>query len=268
MDSKASLLSFGSQDKPLGMMPDITSAYNATQKMEPAVGFGSSTRPPLLMCTDTPGPGTYVIKTLLLGKCPDSNIKTTPQFSLRSREKFGSADLKAIDPTSIREPGPGHYDQNVVNINEKIAPKFSFPKSSFPKDKRKLAPGPGAYKLNSAVGKQVLSTKRSNQAVGFGKGNRPPLLAPSTSAFVGPGEYGVGVGACGKQVDSRKYSNNGVRFGKDARDKSTKTVLDTPNPGPGHYKLPSGMCGKGAAYPYRAGPRCSLSGREKFGSPF
>lgn len=38
--------------------------------------------------------------------------------------------------------------------------------------------------------------------------------------------------------------------------------------GPGGYKLPSGLCGKGKGYPYRAAPIVSMSGREKFGSPW
>jgi hypothetical protein len=47
-----------------------------------------------------------VIKTTLMGKVPDSSIRTAPSFSLRGREKFGSNNLKAIDPTCINEPGP------------------------------------------------------------------------------------------------------------------------------------------------------------------
>jgi hypothetical protein len=47
-----------------------------------------------------------VIKTVLLGKVADSRIRTAPQYSLRGREKFGSNNLKAIDPTAINEPGP------------------------------------------------------------------------------------------------------------------------------------------------------------------
>jgi hypothetical protein len=162
----------------------------------------------------------------------------------------------------------GHYDQTLVNPNEFHAPIFSFPKGHFPRDKKKMQPGPGAYKLKDSVGKQVLSTKISNNPLMFGKGLRPPLLQASTSEFVGPGEYGCGVPACEKQLDSRKRTQHGTKFGKSARDPYKPSVLDVAPPGPGCYQLPSGLCGKGAAYPFRALPAVSMSGREKFGSPF
>lgn len=90
----------------------------------------------------------------------------------------------------------------------------------------------------------------------------------STSELVGPGEYGCGVPACEKQLDSRKKTNHGTTFGKAERDESKPSVLDVAPPGPGCYRLPSGMCGRGSAHPFRASPAVSMSGREKFGSPF
>jgi hypothetical protein len=56
-------------------------------------------------------------------------------------------------PTHL--PPQGHYDQKIVNPNEFNAPVFSFPKGHFPRDPKKLQPGPGAYKITQAVGKQV-----------------------------------------------------------------------------------------------------------------
>ena len=81
----------------------------------------------------------------MLGDVPQSSIRSAPQFSLRSREKFGNPMLKAVDPTTTLEPGPGHYKPRVVNPQEGIAPSHAFPKSSHPRDKAKLAPGPGTY---------------------------------------------------------------------------------------------------------------------------
>lgn len=86
--------------------------------------------------------------------------------------------------------------------------------------------------------------------------------------MVGPGEYDCGVPACEKQLESHKKTQHGTKFGKGERDPYKPSVLDVAPPGPGCYKLPSGLCGKGKGYPYRAAPIVSMSGRNKFGSPF
>lgn len=113
-----------------------------------------------------------------------------------------------------------------------------------------------------------MSTKPNHNGLLFGRGKRPPLLLASTSELVGPGEYGCGVPACEKQIDSRKRTHQGIKFGRGLRDPYRPSVLDTSPPGPGGYKLPSGLCGRGSAYPFRAAPAPSMSGREKFGSPW
>jgi hypothetical protein len=182
----------------------LMDSFYATHKSAPEIGFGTSTRKPLLESTDeAPGPGAYSIKTTVLGNYPEAKIRTAPQFSLRSREKFGSPMTKAEDTSTIMEPGPGHYKPRIVNDRETIAPKYTIPKSRWIQDKAKLQPGPGAYNLPDACGKQPLSTKPNNLPVKFGKGKRPDLILVST-ADVGPGEYGCGIGACDAQVDSRK----------------------------------------------------------------
>lgn len=81
-------------------------------------------------------------------------------------------------------------------------------------------PAPGQYETIGAMGKQALSTRKSNPAPGFGKGKRPPLLLQST-ADVGPGEYGFGDSACFKQLDSRRRSCQSVKFGTGRRHKPT-----------------------------------------------
>ena len=53
-----------------------------------------------------------------------------------------------------------------------------------------MQPGPGAYTLDSAVGKQAPSTKDAVASAAFSKGERPALMLTST-ADVGP-EYGCG----------------------------------------------------------------------------
>lgn len=77
----------------------------------------------------------------------------------------------------------------------------------------------------------MLSTKISNNPLVFGRGNRPSLLQASTSALVGPGEYGTGIAACEAQVDSRKRSNHGTKFGKGERDPYKPSILDVAPPG-------------------------------------
>lgn len=253
------------------MQNKIMRAFYATHESIPEIGFCMAARPPLAV-SDTPGPGAYTIKSTLVGKNASSTIRSTQSYSLRGREKFGSNDMKAIDPTCIGEPGPGHYDQKIVNPQESIAPKYSFPKGSWPRDKMKNAPGPGAYKLTDSVGKQPLSTKKSNPIIDFGTGKRPPLnTLSSTGEWVGPGDYGCGVPSCEKQVLSTKKSSGFIKFTKGLRNPSEKkSVLDISPPGPGGYKLPSGMGGRGSGYPseWRTSPAPSMSGRNKFGSPW
>mmetsp|Transcript_859 Transcript_859/g.2287 ORF Transcript_859/g.2287 Transcript_859/m.2287 type:complete len:273 (-) Transcript_859:112-930(-) len=253
------------------MKRTVIDSYNSTRRSAPQIGFGTSTRPPLNDAgSDAPGPGAYRIKSTLLGNTPDSRIKSTPQFSLRGREKFGSPDGKAIDPTTVLEPGPGHYKTRMLNDRERKAPAYSFPKGSHPKMKSKFGPAPGSYNIVGAMGPQPLSTRTSKPAASFGKGSRPELLQQST-ADVGPGEYGTGISACFKQVDSRKRTCSSLKFGTGTRvpkaSSKERRAIDR-QPGPGQYKLPSGLCGGGSAYPYRSSPKASMSGRENFMSPF
>ncbi|CAM9878470.1 unnamed protein product [Ascophyllum nodosum] len=147
--------------------------------------------------------------------------------------------------------------------------QYTFPKDSDAdrRNSRHQTPGPGQYNLPTGVGKQVLSTKKSYIGFGFGTSNRPDLLLQST-AEVGPGEYPIPGSTGERQVDSRKLNRNGVPFTKAARMGKPCNLEDVP-PGPGNYELPAAICGRqGAASPYRSAPSVTLSGREKFGSPF
>jgi len=84
----------------------LMDSFYASHASAPEIGFGTSVRPPLSENTaEAPGPGAYHIKTTMLGNFPESKIRTAPQFSLRSREKFGSSMTKAEDTTTIMEPG-------------------------------------------------------------------------------------------------------------------------------------------------------------------
>lgn len=244
---------------------EMIESFNATQEAPPLFRFGTSMRAALHSNEATPGPGTYSTKTVTLGPVMQSTVKSQPSYSLRGREKFGNPMLKAVDPTTTLEPGPGHYRPRIVNPIESHAPEFSFPKSSWMRDKNMMAPGPGAYRSATSVGSQVLSTKRNALKCEFGTSNRPPLLLVSTE--VGPGQYSAPPDACDKQTDSRKKTVPMVKFGKGAR--GSIITMSTENaPGPGDYNLQPALCGGGSSYTMRSAPKCSMSGRNKFGSPF
>jgi len=111
----------------------------------------------------SPGPGSYEQKTLL-GRVPLSTKKNGGQV------KFGTGKRPELMQTSTADVGPGQYkDANgsVGKQNEstrKNAASFSF--SAVGRKKAPIGarmnhdrvPGPGHYKLKSAVGTQIVST--------------------------------------------------------------------------------------------------------------
>lgn len=249
----------------------LMDAFNKTScyTKEPEIGFGTGSRPPLMVPTATPGPGAYQIKTTM-SKTIDSSIKSPQQFSIRSRQNFGDPNLKALSKTTANEPGPGQYKVANKFLSGRDEPKYSFPKSRQPADKALLAPGPGQYELPASMGRQPLSTKHRAQEAPFPHASRPSLIAPG-STEIGPGEYGVSAAACEPQVDSRKPTCSSIKFGtgyQKNRKNNQKLDLSEPSPGPGSYQLPGGVATKSAGTPYRSSPAASLSGRNAFGSPW
>jgi len=193
----------------------VMDAFMATQRSDSACNFGTSLREKDRP-SDVPGPGTYNVRAITGVKGFESKIRSTPHFSLRGREKFGDP-VPGGRGTEL-EPGPGHYRPRTLGLAGDFPPEFSFPKAVPPRDTKKMAPGPGEYKSIPAVGKQVLSTNKNHAPVGFGAGERPPLILISTGD-VGPGEYTQGPAACNNQVDSRKKSSGRVTFGTGGRHK-------------------------------------------------
>lgn len=234
----------------------------------PEVGFGTGSRPPLYSTQGGPGPGAYPIKTTM-GKVMESHIKSTCQFSLRSRTKFGDPNERSMSKTSANEPGPGQYDLTGKFIGGSNPRKAGFPKGKPPPDKAFLGPGPGSYAPLQSMGKQVLSTKPGSLVPGFSKAPRPTMVPPGTSD-VGPGEYGPFKAACEPQVDSRKPTPASIKFGTGYRKGGglVKQDLSEPSPGPGSYTLPGGVATRARGSPYRDSPAATLSGRNKFGSPW
>lgn len=233
------------------------------------VTFGTGSRPALMVPTATPGPGAYQLKTTM-NNCVDSTIKSPPMYTIRGRTKFGDPNLRALSKTTANEPGPGQYDLQGKFPAGFNPEKYSFPKSKHPHDKTALSPGPGAYGTASSLGNQPLSTKTKSREVAFPKAERPSLVQHGTTE-IGPGEYGAPPAACEEQIDSRKPTCATLKFGGGYvknKNKLSKADLSEPSPGPGSYQLPGGVATKSRGSPYRSSPAATLSGRNKFGSPF
>ena len=223
------------------------------------IGFGTGARPSLLDgASGGPGPGSYPIKTTL-GAVMESNINNPLKFSLRGRVKFGDPNEKTMGKSMAGLPGPGQYDlygKFLGGINPR---RTGFTKGDLPKDKAALGPGPGSYECAQSMGKQALSTKPGAVVPGFPKAERPSLV-PLGATAVGPGDYKPGPAACEPQVYSKRKTCATIQFGTGYRKSGTgikKRDLSEPAPGPGSYSLPS-----------FSSPAATMSGRNKFGSPW
>ncbi|KAL3665711.1 hypothetical protein V7S43_009144 [Phytophthora oleae] len=223
----------------------------------PVTVFGSGTRPHTTSGSKAPGPGAYQIPSSI-GKPVLSTMAQAPSCSISGREKFGStADLQ----TSAKFPGPGDYTTDIVNPRERAAPSYSLGKKWSPMADEKKFPGPGAYETTPTIGRTVLSTQKSNPMSSFPKVERKPLRASST-ADVGPGQYSVVVESVGRQAVSTVTSAAAFSFGTETRSKIGRST--------GRYKYydPKSSVGTQVESTYRTAPKCSMSGRTKFGSHF
>lgn len=147
--------------------------------------------------------------------------------------------------------------------------KSGFPKGKIPRDKGGMGPGPGSYEPQESMGHQPLSLKPDCPRPVFSKADRPSMVAPGTSD-IGPGDYGPFNAACEPQIDSRKPTCSSIKFGTGYKKGANRNKLDLsePAPGPGSYVLPGGIATKATGTPYRVSPSASISGRNKFGSPW
>lgn len=196
----------------------VIDAFNHTSwtKKEPEIKFGTGSRPPLNNPDGGPGPGAYQVKSTLGPKIIESNIIAPPQYSLRSRTKFGDPNEKALSKSSASEPGPGQYELTGKFLAGTDPRKSAFPKAASLKDKGFLGPGPGSYQPLQSMGRQVLSTKETTLEVGFPKAPRPSMVPPGTTD-IGPAEYQPAPAACEDQVDSRKPTCPTIKFGEGYR---------------------------------------------------
>eukprot|EP00600_Ochromonadales_sp_CCMP1393_P006100 CAMPEP_0174973782 /NCGR_PEP_ID=MMETSP0004_2-20121128/11438_1 /TAXON_ID=420556 /ORGANISM="Ochromonas sp., Strain CCMP1393" /LENGTH=247 /DNA_ID=CAMNT_0016224279 /DNA_START=119 /DNA_END=862 /DNA_ORIENTATION=+ len=234
----------------------------------PEVGFGTGSRPPMHSGGGGPGPGAYPIKTTM-AKLHESHIQSPCQYTLRSRTKFGDPNEKSMSKSSANEPGPAQYDLQGKFLSGKNPRKSAFPKGGLMKDKAAQGPGPGSYQPIQSMGKQVISTKAGAVQPVFSKAARPSMVIDGASD-VGPGEYNPPPAACDNQVDSRKRTCATLKFGEGYKTggSSSKFDFSEPSPGPGSYVLPGGVATLAKGSPFRNSPAVSLSGRNKFGSPW
>lgn len=251
-------------------MRTVLDAFKKTSGIiNPAeIGFGTSQRPSMAVGGGGPGPGAYPIKSTL-GKLPESTIDNPLEFSLRGRTKFGDPNEKVMSKNNMGDPGPGQYDLYGKFLGGETPRVTGFPKGNPPKDKAFMGPGPGSYKCAEAMGKQCLSSKPGAVVPGFAKAPRPSM-AVTGGAETGPGEYKPGPAACEPQVVSNRPTCATIKFGTGYKKSKgiKKRDLSEPAPGPGSYTLPGGVATKAKGSPYRDSPAATMSGRNKFGSPW
>ena len=251
-------------------MTTVMDAYKRTSEVKNPyeIGFGTMQRPSLASGGGGPGPGAYPIKSTL-GKLPESTINNPLEFSLRGRTKFGDPNEKVMSKTTKGDPGPGQYDLYGKFLGGTNPREIVFPKGKEQKEKSFMGPGPGSYAVAESMGKQCLSTKPGAVVPGFSKAERPSMEVKS-GAETGPGEYKPGPAACEPQVISTRPTCATIKFGTGYRKGKglQKRDLSEPAPGPGSYSLPGGVATKAKGSPYRDSPAATMSGRNKFGSPW
>jgi Sperm-tail PG-rich repeat len=144
----------------------------------------------------------------------------------------------------------------------------TFPKASAPRNKQIWTPGPGSYEPLQSMGKQKVSTKTDAPIVLFAKAERPSLV-PTGMTSIGPAEYEPSPAACEPQIDSRKPTAPNIKFGTGYKKAAArKPNLQEPSPGPGSYNIPGSIATHSKGTPWTNAPVVSISGRNKFGSPW
>ena len=202
------------------------------------------------------GPGAY-FKMRPLGKSAITGERNVPAFSMRGREKFGSA----VGGTAVETPGPGSYAR-VDRPNDRKAPSFSMrgrPEETASRG-AKATPAPGRYRPAEAFGKQPSSTRATAPTMKFGKSERKPMSRAQSG--VAPGQYGT-TQSLGTQLTSNKRTAPVFSFGSRYKAKE----FGKPRNGPGSYK-PLASLGRMPVSTMRSAPSISMSGRTQFGSPY
>ena len=226
------------------------------------ISFGTAPRGELSRDEkDAPGPGAYKTPSAI-GPQVSSTLRTQPASTIAGRELFGSM---IADPKGAKfEPGPGHYKVHSAKyrINkQKNAPAVTMGERYWRDSAINSGPGPGAYKLPQAAGKQIESHKRSETGVAFAKSVRPANKLEKDG--VGPGDY-VLPATIGRQSLSTVRSQPVIQFSKDKQRPDYGVGGNSFVSGPGQYKLGFTRY----AGPYKNPPIISMSSRTKFGSVY
>jgi len=205
-----------------------------------------------------PGPGAYKARGFV-GKQHESTKITAPVFSLKGREVFGST----VTSEAASFPGPGTYKTDDIkkqHSKHTTGPTYSFTEATGDGKTRNATPGPGAYKARVSMGTQLLSKDENGCAYSFDRADVNLDEAGENGAELA---Y-VKVSALGKQPQSTRTTLPAWRFGTSHR---TEMARKGKGPGPGSYSA-RGAMGKQLRSNRKSAPACSMSGREKFGSPW
>lgn len=191
------------------------------QTSQPIYGFGSATREHTAKCfvsedhnksrhgVDSPGPMVYKVAGAF-GKLPESKKTSQPAWVFGSTNRFQYDHVRR----AATSPGPGAYSLSSSTGNQVSSTKTSAAAFGFGTSNREQAnklylspehekmsqgvhsPGPMAYSLTDAVGKQHKSNHPSSASWGFGTAGRfseqEAAAKPGYSgATPGPGAYVV-----------------------------------------------------------------------------
>jgi len=201
--------------------------YNVPSDLGQAQKFGFGTGPQRVYKNKPPYPDSSVDLIMHEVDSGYAKFKKPPAFYFGTEAKDcmkNAAITKGQAPTTTCTPGPAAYIPSMKGGGSGLEELPSYPfgiktkiqelPSSTP-----LNVGPGKYKLQKAVGKQVLSTTQSLPMWGFQKAKRFPTSKPDLTVL----EPKPKNQALGKQVLSRSRSAPSFGFGTASRDHRSKT---------------------------------------------
>lgn len=198
--------------------------YNVPSDLGQAQKFGFGTGPQRVYKNKPPYPDSSVDLIMHEVDSGYAKFKTPPAFYFGTEAKDcmkNAAITKGNTAVSSCSPGPAAYIPGKNSGLEEL-PSYSFGVKTKIQELPSSTPlnvGPGKYKLQKAVGKQVLSTTQSLPMWGFQKGKRFPESKPDLTVL----EPKPKNQSIGKQVLSRSRSAPSFGFGTASRDHRSKT---------------------------------------------
>eukprot|EP00210_Caulerpa_lentillifera_P001174 g1130.t1 len=177
------------------------------KESSPAFGFGNSPRSARETIGRVPGPGTY---------------KTTKSFGSQA-DSTRPTSTKTVFGSSTRDDIQKLYmDQDLAKAKYGLE-----------------SPPPNAYSVPSAIGRQVLSSRRSSPGWGLSNARRFKDGKERIDEFESGKNYQI-PRACGPQTESTRKSAPQFSFGETTRDKLQKVLIS-----PEHAKQACGGCSPG-----------------------